>query len=107
MVSFRHRTYFIVPTLFSLVVLASQCGGTAKRYPLEGKIISVNHDKKQLVISHSDIPGFMPAMVMPFNLRDANALNGLSKDDEIAATLVINGRESWVENLRVVRKGNA
>jgi len=107
MISFRHRTHLIILTLFSLVVLAGQCGGTAKRYPLEGKIISVNHDKKQLVISHSDIPGFMPAMVMPFNLKDANTLNGLSKDDEIAATLVISGSESWLENLRVVRKNNA
>jgi len=107
MISFRHCDHLIILTLFSLVVLANQCGGSAKRYPFEGKIISVNQDKKQLVVSHSDIPGFMPAMVMPFNLKDANALNGLSKGDEITATLVVNSSESWLENLRVVRQNNA
>ena len=33
------------------------------------------------------------------NLKDANALNGLSKGDEITATLVVSGSESWLENM--------
>jgi protein SCO1/2 len=107
MISFRHRTHFIIVTLSSLILFANQCGGTAKRYQLEGKIISIDQSKHQLVISHSDIPGFMPAMIMPFNLKDASALNGLSKGDEIAATLIVKGSESWLENLRVVREGSA
>src|SRR6266404_742225 len=106
MVSFRHHRLFIIFFLVSLTVFTAQCGGTAKRYPLEGKIISIDQSKHQLIVSHSDIPGFMPAMVMPFNLKDANALKRLSKGDEIAATLVVNGSESWLENLRLVRKGN-
>jgi protein SCO1/2 len=107
MISFRHRTHFIILALSSLILFANQCGGTAKRYQLEGKIISIDQSQHQLVVSHSDIPGFMPAMVMPFNLKDASALNELSKGDEITATLVVNRSESWLENLRVVRKGSA
>ena len=107
MISFRNQTLFVIVALSSLILFSEQCGGTAKRYQLEGKIIAIDQSKHQLIVSHSDIPGFMPAMIMPFNLKDPSAVNGLSKGDEIAATLVVKGSESWLENLRVVRKSGA
>src|ERR1041385_8241327 len=107
MISFRDQTLFVIVALSSLILFSEQCGGTAKRYQLQGKIIAIHQSKHQLIVSHSDIPGFMPAMIMPFNLKDPSAVNGLSKGDEIAATLVVKGSESWLENLRVVRKSGA
>jgi protein SCO1/2 len=102
MVSFRHQTLFIV----SLLLFADQCGGTGKRYPLQGKIIAIDQSKHEIVVSHSEIAGYMPAMVMPFQIKEAQALSGLNKGDEIAATLVVTGSKSWLEDLRLVRKSN-
>jgi protein SCO1 len=106
MVSFRHQTLFIVAILSSLVLFADQCGGTGKRYLLQGKIIAIDQSKQEIVVSHSEIAGYMPAMVMPFQIKDAQALSGLNKGDEISATLVVTGSKSWLEDLRLVRKSN-
>jgi protein SCO1/2 len=103
--SLRHKS-FLIGSLGFLLFLANQCGGSAKRYPLAGKIIAIDHGKHQLVVSHSEISGYMPAMVMPFQIKDANAFSSLSKGDEIVATLVVSGSQSWLEDLRVTRKSN-
>src|SRR5581483_9042125 len=81
--------------------------GAAKRYPLAGKVISVDQAKHQLVVSHADIPGYMPAMVMPFQIKDLNSMSAVGRGDEVSATLVVSGSQSWLEDLRVVRKGSA
>ena len=106
MISFRHQTLFITVALSALILFTNQCGGTGKRYPLEGKIIAIDQSKHEIVVSHSEIAGYMPAMVMPFQIKEAQALSGLNKGDEIAATLVVSGSKSWLEDLRVVRKSN-
>jgi protein SCO1/2 len=88
--------------------ICSQCGGmtgsSAHRYPLTGKIISIDPSKRQVVGSHAEIKGYMPAMVMPFQLKETGP-GVLAKGDEITATLVVNGRESWLEEVRIARKG--
>jgi protein SCO1 len=78
-----------------------------RRYPLAGKIISVDKTKRQIVLSHSEIKSYMPAMVMPFQLREGAQIGTLAKGDEITAALVVSGQESWLEDLRVVRKGDS
>ena len=82
-------------------------GSSSPRYPLAGKIISIDQSKRKLVVSHAEIPGYMPAMVMPFQVKETAQLGSLARGDEIAATLVVNGKEAWLEELRVVRKGES
>jgi len=71
-----------------------------------GKIISIDQSKRQIVVSHAEILGYMPSMVMPFKLKEAAQLQSLAKGDEISATLVVDGKESWLEEVRIVRKGD-
>ncbi len=103
----RLRRLSFALALGSLILINSQCAGSAKRYPLAGKVISVDQAKHQLVVSHADIPGYMPAMVMPFQIKDLNSMSAVGRGDEVSATLVVSGSQSWLEDLRVVRKGSA
>ena len=82
----------------------SDCGRSAKRYQLAGKVIAIDGSKKQIVVSHAEIPGYMPAMVMPFQIKETAQLESLAKGDEITAMLVVDGGNSWLEELRIVRK---
>src|SRR6266568_9641631 len=98
-------------TLLALLIVcdvSSQCGGlnnsSSQRYPLTGKIISVDQATQQLVVSHAEIPGYMPAMVMPFKLKDSSFPRTLAKGDVITATLVVDGHESFLAEVRVVSK---
>jgi len=46
----------------------------------------------------------MDAMTMPFDLKDRRLLDQLAEGDGIQATLVVAGRQSWLENVVVTRE---
>jgi protein SCO1/2 len=47
------------------------------------------------------IPGYMAAMVMPFTVRDEKALEGLQPGTPVDFTLVVEGRKSYAEGIRI------
>jgi protein SCO1/2 len=68
---------------------ASQQGASSvKHYMLRGRVVEVDPDQKAVTISHDAIPGFMGAMTMPYQVKDANVLTELHPGDRITATLV-------------------
>lgn len=106
--SVSHTLRLLTLSLIACAALNGCAGSKSSggRHPLAGKIISVDKSKQTIVVSHGDIPGYMPAMIMPFELKDAAQVASLSSGDEITATLVVSSRKSWLEDLRVVRKGS-
>jgi protein SCO1/2 len=99
-------------SLLLLVLMLCLCGviscrrdrSNEKRYDLKGKVVVVEKDKHLVTISHEDIKGFMPAMTMPFTVPSEADLEILAPDDEITATLVIDGSHSWLEQLIIVKQ---
>jgi protein SCO1/2 len=72
----------------------------AKRYPLKGKVVSIDKAKGKANIYHEKIPDFMDAMTMPFPIYDREVLETLTKDAEIKADLVVNpDQDYWLENI--------
>jgi protein SCO1/2 len=78
-----------------------------KRYALTGTVVSVDPAQRTVTIAHHDIPGFMPAMTMPFVVleKDAASLAAVAPGDEVKASLVNRDSRYWLEDLVVVRKG--
>lgn len=60
-----------------------------KRYEVRGQILSFDPQRKEVVVDHEDIEGFMPAMVMPYQVQDATLLEGKKPGDMVTATLVV------------------
>ncbi len=79
--------------------------GGGERHPIAGRVVAVDVANRTITIAHGDIPGFMPAMTMPFVVleKDAALLKAAGPGDQVSATLV--GRDSryWLEDLVVVR----
>jgi protein SCO1/2 len=105
----RHR---LLPLILLAALAAPACRREAppaagQRYPLKGKVVEVDLANRQVTIAHEDIPGFMPAMTMPFVVleKDAALLRGVGPGDEITATLVAPDSRYWLEELVVVKKG--
>ena len=88
------------------VCFAMSCrrSGNEKRYDFKGKVMAVEPDKHSVTVSHEDIKDYMPAMTMPFAVRNESDLQILAKDDEITATLVVDGSHSWLEDLIITRQ---
>jgi protein SCO1/2 len=97
-----HRRH--VPAVLALVFMLAACGGcgiSQKHYDLRGRVLAKSAD--QLTVNQQDIPGFMPAMTMPYPVKDAEALEKIQPGDEITANLVVDKNKSyWLENVVVI-----
>jgi len=78
--------------------------GNAKRYDFKGKVIVVEPEKHLVTVSHEDIKDYMPGMTMPFAVKNEADLQILAPNDEITATLVVDGKHSWLEDLIITRQ---
>src|SRR5215213_1265766 len=100
----------VVSLFLSVVMALALCFGVAcrrgneKRYDLKGKVLAVEPEKHLVTVSHEDIKGYMPAMTMPFAVPSESDLQIIAPDDEIRATLVIDGKHSWLEDLIITRQ---
>ena len=81
--------------------LISHAAAAPARYPVTGLILNIDKAHKSFVASCSEIPGYMKAMVMPFNVREPKALEGLKTSMFVDFTLVVDKEHSWAENVRV------
>lgn len=77
---------------------------TEKHYDLKGKVVTVEKDKHLVTVAHEDVKDYMPAMTMPFTVEDEGAYEILAPGDQIAATLVVDGTKSWLEDLVITKE---
>src|SRR5436190_11882142 len=74
-----------------LAILLASCGGESgtRTYQLTGQILVVKPETREVLVKHEDIPGFMPAMTMPYVVSDAAILKDRAAGDLITATLKV------------------
>ena len=68
-------------------------------YQLSGQILFIDAATQQVIIRHGDIVGFMPAMTMPYKVRDPQLLSGRAAGDVITATLTVEPEAAWISAL--------
>jgi protein SCO1 len=73
------------------------------KHAVRGMVLTVDTARKTLVISHDSIPGVMPAMTMPFEVRSQRELMGLVPGAIVSFTLVVSKESAYAEGLRIVR----
>lgn len=71
----------------------------AERYELEGEVVAADAERGTLTVAHEEIPGFMGAMTMPFNVREDWVFAAADPGARIQATLVVAGDASWLEEI--------
>jgi len=108
----RYSIIFFISILLFTACPKSQtqnkeASADAKRYPLKGKVVEVDRTKKKAKIAHDEIPGYMEAMTMDFEIRADWVWDDLTKDSEIRAELVVDKDGSyWLENIGIVAAPN-
>jgi protein SCO1 len=88
---------------FVLLWMAVQSAGAAREYAVSGMVLSVDRARNVFVASIQEIPGFMRAMTMPFDVRQPKDLDGLVPGAAVEFTLVVDERSSHAERIRIVR----
>jgi protein SCO1/2 len=77
---------------------------TAKRYPLTGRVVSVDKAIQSINVDGDEIPGFMAAMTMPYQVKDASVLDKVAPGDRIKAEIVVGNEGAYLENVVVVTR---
>jgi protein SCO1/2 len=95
--------------LGSIVLIPSACGprrsANEKRYPINGKVVAVSTTDHTITIAHEDIVGYMPAMTMPFKIKNEADLQMVKPGDQLTGTLVVDDLASWVEIVSIIEGG--
>jgi len=99
------RAFRVVAASGLIVTLG--CGPAAPKnaYTLHGQVLSVEAPRKTLTIKHDQIQGLMPAMTMPYTVRDEKLLNGIAAGDLVTATLVLESNDAYLAT--VTKTGSA
>jgi protein SCO1 len=83
----------------SLILSSAAC---ATHHSGSGLILRVDRPGQTVTISHETLPGFMDAMVMPFDLKGAARTVALTPGDRVQFRLSVKERRSWVDRIEVV-----
>lgn len=79
--------------------------GDRRTFAVTGVVKELQDDGRTAVIQHAAIPKYMPAMTMPFVVRNPSVSRGLQPGDTIAFDLVVTPSEGWIEHITKLSSG--
>ena len=59
-----------------------------------------------LTVEHEEMPGYMAAMTMPFEVKDKNDIEGINVGDEITFKYTVTSEDSWIDNIKLLRSSS-
>jgi len=94
-----------MPRLLLLAALLLTGCRFSRTYEVRGRVVGFGGDPHTLFIQHEEIPGYMPAMTMPFRTPDTTAVSRLSLGDQIAFTFHVTRDSAWITDIRRLPPG--
>jgi protein SCO1/2 len=94
------RAAFVVAAAISLAACGSK--SNQRTYPVHGQVVGVTPDRQEATVKHGEIAGLMPAMTMPYKIKDKAELNAVRPGDVIDATLTIVENDAYLTDVKKV-----
>ena len=97
-----NRQRLLITGLACILILTG-CQHKEKHYRLRGQVLEKNPSSNEVTVDHEEIPGFMPAMTMPYEVKDPEALREVQLGDVIEADVATanGGKDYWLEHIRI------
>lgn len=71
-------------------------------FEVQGVVEELLPDGRTVQIRHDEIPGYMKAMSMPFDVKDPDELEGLTPGDRVGFRMLITPDDGWIDRVRVL-----
>lgn len=84
-----------------IFALAGYCAPAAKTYRATGMVLQSDKNHASLTVSGDNIPGYMEAMVMSYQVRDSKPLVELKPGTSIAFTLIVEESSSYIRDIQI------
>jgi protein SCO1/2 len=85
----------------ALLFLGTSSCWAHQQYPVTGMVLKADPSRKTFIVSCQSIPGYMDAMVMPFEVREARDLEGLKPGMTVEFTLVVEKESNYAEHVQI------
>lgn len=69
-------------------------------FQVKGVVQAVRVAEQEVVIKHEAISNYMPAMTMPFEVKDTNLLTGLKPGQPVSFRLTVTDTDGWVDEIQ-------
>ena len=67
---------------------------------MTGVITEINIPRSNVSIAHEPVPDLMPAMTMPFDVKNTNQLTGLAPSNRVKFRLNVTPDTSWIDQIQ-------
>ncbi len=71
-----------------------------RTYALQGQVQSITPDRQEALVKHGEIKGLMPAMTMPYRVKNKAEFDALKPGDLIDGTLVIVSNDAYLTDVK-------
>ncbi len=104
----------LIAAVLILVSLAApsckrgQFGATVRAEPppqtfaVRGFLRQIDFAGRAVTVEHEEIPNFMPAMTMPFDVKTMAEVEPLRAGDAIAFTMIVTDKSAWIEGVKKI-----
>ena len=103
MVGMRRSASLVLAAL--LAAPACSRAPETRTYQLRGQVLAVRPETSEILVKHEDIQGFMPAMTMPYQVKEPALLKDRVPGDLITATLQVAPELAWLS--AITKTGSA
>ena len=70
-----------------------------KLFQMHGVVKELASDGKTIVIRHEEVTNFMPAMTMPFEVKDRAQLNSIHAGDYVEFEMAVGNDDAWITRI--------
>ncbi|MCP5517896.1 MAG: SCO family protein [Verrucomicrobiales bacterium] len=85
---------------------AAEPSGT-RTFEVKGEVRRLVPEGNVLVIKHEEIPGYMDAMTMPFQVKNPAEMAGIGIGDKLVFRMTVTEDDGWIDRIRVLERGGA
>ena len=81
-------------------------GTNQQIYQVKGIVHEVHPDRKKAKIAHEEIPGYMAAMTMMLDVKEAKELDGLAPGDTVSFRMIVTENDGWIDQIKKLSSGS-
>src|SRR5215204_2715531 len=75
---------------------------TQQTFTVQGILRGIDFAGRSGKVEHEDIPDYMPAMTMPFNLKTMAEVEPLKVGDPLEFKMIVTAESSWIEGVKKI-----
>ena len=79
---------------------ASSTATNLRTFQVKGVVREILPEKKKIKITHEEISGYMEAMTMLLDVKDAKELTGLQAGDSLSFRMLVTDDDGWIDQLK-------